>query len=92
MRLGDLDLDPACPSPAGLVAVAVVQLDGCAPRAGKSFGKAFPGLAPVGQLHAALGDELVFVLLDRGLLFGTAVGYAGKSWEKCAAAVDRVER
>ena len=30
----------------------------------------FAGLAPFGQFGAALGDELVFVLLDRGLLFG----------------------
>jgi len=27
-------------------------------------------LAPFGQFGATLGDELVFVLLDRGLLFG----------------------
>src|SRR5690606_40934538 len=44
-----------------------------------------PGLAPFGQLGAALGDDMVFVLLDRagaGVLvgvFGFAHGGKGKS-------------
>ena len=33
-------------------------------------GEGFAGLAPFGELGAALRDKLVFVLLDRGLLFG----------------------
>jgi hypothetical protein len=42
-------------------------------------GEGFARLAPLGQLGATLGNELVFVLLDRGLLFG--VGHE-KSLEK----------
>ena len=40
----------------------------------------FAGLAPFGQLGAALGDELVFVLLDRGLLFGVGHEESLEKW------------
>ncbi len=67
---GHLDLDRQAFQFFGrLVAVAIKQLERGV-LALEVVGEGFPGLAPCGELGAALGDELVFVLLDRGLLFG----------------------
>ena len=67
---GDLDLDrQVLEFFRRFFAVALMQLGGgiLALEIVREGGTA---LAPLGQLGAALGDELVFVLLDRGLLFG----------------------
>ena len=67
---GHLDLDrQAFQFPGALVAVAFQQLERGV-LALEVVGEGFPGLAPFGELGTALGDELVFVLRDRGLLFG----------------------
>ena len=52
-----------------LVAVAFEQLERRI-LALEVVGEGFARLAPLGELGAALGDELILVLLDRGVLFG----------------------